>query len=49
MYVSSRSKIIYRKWFLIKTYLTNRIHLILKLLNNKILIKLKVEKIIQIQ
>jgi hypothetical protein len=42
MYVSSRPKIIYRKWFLIKTYLTNRTYLALRLLNNKILIKLKV-------
>ena len=36
-----KTKILYRKGFIIKTYLTNKIHLVLEFINNNILIKLK--------
>jgi hypothetical protein len=36
-----KNKILYRKGFIIKTYLTNKIHIVLEFTNSKILIKLK--------
>ena len=49
IYIYISPQVVFRKWFIFKTYLINKIYQALGFLNSKILIKLKILNYVKIK